>query len=341
MGFEKSGGAFIPLKGTRTGKYVTGNVGFGGNPDASAFLDIQSTVKGVALPAMTTAQRDAIPAPKAGLIIFNATTGLYNFYNGSAWLGFASTTGSFIPLSGTTVGNNVSGNILFNNSTKIYSAAGASLFWNSAGAIVMTPGSSSLISFGGGSFANDGVLDASAIFQINSTSKGFILPSMTTTQRNAISSPATGLCIYNTTNGNFEYYNGTAWILGFPDQTEWTEVAFDAGNFTGTTWTVESGDVLVNRYKVVGKTLFWNLDVASSTIADAPTFLRVTIPGGHTLKGSIVSPCVLYNNAGTAEVAGVNVAAGVTYLNITRLTGSFANGTNSQRLGFNMSFEIE
>jgi hypothetical protein len=34
---------------------------------------------------------------------------------------------------------------------------------------------------------------------------------MTGPQRNAISSPATGLTIYNTTSNAFECYNGTNW----------------------------------------------------------------------------------------------------------------------------------
>jgi len=34
---------------------------------------------------MTTAQRDAITSPSSGLIIYNTTTSLLNFYNGSAW----------------------------------------------------------------------------------------------------------------------------------------------------------------------------------------------------------------------------------------------------------------
>lgn len=36
-------------------------------------------------PTMTTAQRDAIATPVAGLIIFNSDTGKYNTYNGFAW----------------------------------------------------------------------------------------------------------------------------------------------------------------------------------------------------------------------------------------------------------------
>ncbi|MDN3658610.1 hypothetical protein QWZ08_23395, partial [Ferruginibacter paludis] len=38
--------------------------------------------------------------------------------------------------------------------------------------------------------------DASAMVDIKSTAKGFLLPRMTTTQQNAIPSPATGLLIF-------------------------------------------------------------------------------------------------------------------------------------------------
>ena len=53
---------------------------------------------------------------------------------------------------------------------------------------------------------------ASAILDLVSTTKGILIPRMTTTQRNAITSPATGLLIYNTTTGQYEYWNGAAWV---------------------------------------------------------------------------------------------------------------------------------
>jgi hypothetical protein len=56
-----------------------------------------------------------------------------------------------------------------------------------------------------------GAIAASAITEIRSTTKGVLLPRMTTTQRNAIASPATGLEIYNTTTNRKEVYNGTFW----------------------------------------------------------------------------------------------------------------------------------
>lgn len=55
-------------------------------------------------------------------------------------------------------------------------------------------------------------LDASALFQMNSTSRGFLRPRMTTVQRDAISTPAAGLSVYNTTTGVNNLYNGTSWL---------------------------------------------------------------------------------------------------------------------------------
>jgi len=52
---------------------------------------------------------------------------------------------------------------------------------------------------------------ASAILQANSTTKGFLPPRMTTTQRNAISSPAAGLVVYDSTTNKLQCYNGSTW----------------------------------------------------------------------------------------------------------------------------------
>ena len=54
-------------------------------------------------------------------------------------------------------------------------------------------------------------LDASAKLQVDSTTQGFLPPRMTTTERDAISTPAAGLMIYNTTTNKAQCYNGTIW----------------------------------------------------------------------------------------------------------------------------------
>ncbi len=55
--------------------------------------------------------------------------------------------------------------------------------------------------------------DSSAMLDVSSTTKGFLPPRMTQTQRVAISSPATGLLIYQTDGIQGYYnYNGTNWV---------------------------------------------------------------------------------------------------------------------------------
>jgi hypothetical protein len=68
--------------------------------------------------------------------------------------------------------------------------------------------------FHGGLSIGSTTLDASSQVQINSTTKGFLPPRMTEAQKNAISSPAEGLMIYQTDGTKGWYgYNGTAWVI--------------------------------------------------------------------------------------------------------------------------------
>jgi hypothetical protein len=53
--------------------------------------------------------------------------------------------------------------------------------------------------------------NASAQVQIDSTTKGFLPPRMTTAQINAIATPATGLMAYNTDLAVVCFYDGTNW----------------------------------------------------------------------------------------------------------------------------------
>jgi hypothetical protein len=63
----------------------------------------------------------------------------------------------------------------------------------------------------GGIGINNDSPDASSILDIESTSKGILIPRMTTTERNNIATPATGLQVYDTDTKSFWYYDGTSW----------------------------------------------------------------------------------------------------------------------------------
>ena len=65
--------------------------------------------------------------------------------------------------------------------------------------------------------------NSSSLLELSSTSKGLLVPRMTETQKNAISSPAQGLLIYRTdgdfSNGGFQYKDNWWWkILATNDQ---------------------------------------------------------------------------------------------------------------------------
>jgi hypothetical protein len=83
---------------------------------------------------------------------------------------------------------------------------------------------------------------ASALLDLTSTSKGLLAPRMSKAQRDAISSPATGLTVYNTTTNKLNTWNGTSWT----ETLTTTEQPFQAqANYTFTgnaqTYTVPAG----------------------------------------------------------------------------------------------------
>lgn len=55
------------------------------SPNSSAVLDINSTSKGILVPRMTTAQRNAIASPAKGLLVFDNNYNSYWLYTGTAW----------------------------------------------------------------------------------------------------------------------------------------------------------------------------------------------------------------------------------------------------------------
>jgi hypothetical protein len=95
--------------------------------------------------------------------------------------------------------------------------------------------SGSLIIQTGGTFTEI----SSAITQINSTTRGVLLPRMTTDQKNAVGSPVEGLIVYDATIHKLCYHNGTLWktfetdvILSTGDQIE-----LSGNKVTSGTWT--------------------------------------------------------------------------------------------------------
>lgn len=132
--------------------------------------------------------------------------------------------------------------------------------------------------------------NASAKVEIASTTQGFLPPRMTTVQRNAIVSPATGLVIYNTTTNCLNFYIGSGW------------------NET-------CGTAVVN----IG--LIATINCGSSTLTG--TLIASTAASG-------VSSSVPYGGGNGGSYSGQAVTStGVTGLTATLLSGIFSNGTGT------------
>jgi hypothetical protein len=57
----------------------------GSEADGSAMLDITSTTKGVLIPRMTNAQKEAISDPATGLIVYDTDDSSLSMYDGDGW----------------------------------------------------------------------------------------------------------------------------------------------------------------------------------------------------------------------------------------------------------------
>ncbi len=77
-------------------------------------------------------------------------------------------------------------------------------------------------------------LDTSAILTLNTTTKGFLVPRLTTAQVNAIADPGEGLLVYNSDEHAFTYFNGSAWTaVGTGSGGDSGSVPPDDGGYTG------------------------------------------------------------------------------------------------------------
>lgn len=68
-----------------TGGTLTGALGIGESPVASAILDVASTTQGFLSPRMTSTQRTAISSPAEGLQVYDLTVHQLYLWNGSSW----------------------------------------------------------------------------------------------------------------------------------------------------------------------------------------------------------------------------------------------------------------
>ena len=166
--------------------------------------------------------------------------------------------------------------------------------------------------------------DASASLDIASTSRGFLTPRMTTTERDAIATPATGLMVYNTTSNTFDYYDGAAWA-SFASSAGTANALSDTGD--GNT----SIDVDTDNADTNNTTVFTNAgtqsmiidatgDVGIGTMADPSEVLHVARTGQD--------PTIRIQNDGSANSTAIAITDTIANRNSTI---RWTTGGNSER----------
>jgi len=144
---------------------------------------------------------------------------------------------------------------------------------------------------------------ASATLELTSTSKGFLPPRMTAAQRNAISSPAEGLHVFDTDlKSPYVFYNfGWNTIC-----TQYTIASFfQAGNiYFGEQGTNGSSKVTLTAPDALAADATVTLPSVTCTLEAAPsTYTVATLPTGYTNRREFVSDAL-------APVLGSVVAGG-------------------------------
>lgn len=81
-----------------------------------------------------------------------------------------------------------------------------------SGSVLVVNSTNLIVDATTGSLSSGGSPVAGAILALTSTSKGFLPPRMTSTQRTAITAPE-GLLVYDTTVKQWFGHNGSAWVI--------------------------------------------------------------------------------------------------------------------------------
>ena len=167
--------------------------------------------------------------------------------------------------------------------------------------------------------ADGSAANATAILDLKSTTKGLLPPRMTYAQRQAISSPATGLMIYCTdcgAGGQAQVYNGTAWVnmIGGEATNQPPTVASTtaASNIFNTSAT--SGGNITNDFgtSITARGVCWSTS-QNPTTANSKTTESGTTGSFTSSFSGLTSSTLYYVRAYATNAAGTSYAAQVSF----------------------------
>ena len=164
---------------------------------------------------------------------------------------------------------------------------------------------------------NPGNKHTSAVLELESTTKGFLLPRMSPSQMAAISNPALGLQIYNTTDSCIYVYRGiSGWYStcgGFNAWSTFGNTGINPStNFLGTT----DGQPLVVKTNGVERLRFDAAGNINQTGSGAVNFTGyVTANAGATITGPSAGAGFVNINTVGANTTNIGTSAATTNLN--------------------------
>jgi hypothetical protein len=178
-------------------------------------------------------------------------------------------------------------------------------------------------------------VDPSSILDLVSTTKGFLAPRMTEAQRDAISSPATGLLMYNTDTNAFNYYDSSVW------SSFGSALIGSTSSLGGETWLgSNAGD---NGASIASTTFIGDRAGDSATGADESVFVGITAGQLATnARDSIfLGPSAGYGAANAAYSIFIGLNAGSSDTVDNTLSGtSILLGNTTSTGGFSDSIAL-
>lgn len=138
---------------------------------------------------------------------------------------------------------------------------------------------------------------ASSVLDITATDAGLLVPRLTTTQRNALSSPATGLLIFNTTTKSFQYNFGDGSSVNWYSLDAQSDSSSASYSYMVPIWAEENSALGNNAYE-------WAYGNGASTPSNAG--ITIYVPSDYSCA-IVAMTATTSNDFGTSKIeANVN-----------------------------------
>lgn len=167
--------------------------------------------------------------------------------------------------------------------------------------------------------------DASAVLDMTSTSQGVLIPRMTTTQRDAITTPAIGLQVYDTDSKSIWSYNGASWVNGTGGPGKFVDGATSEIAYY-------EGRVGIGRDNFTTAHKLWVEEIRSTDGTNTPILVNAEYTGTGTSTATYgVGATVTNSGTGTVDfgIATSGVVTNNAGGSMTNAYGSFPRVVNS------------